>query len=229
MNIELTVEEVRVIGSLMEKAVITPEQCPLTLKALTNACNQKSSRNPVLSLDQGVVQRTTRQLEEKYLLSRNEHFKSGVEKYTQRLCNTQMAEFQFDEAEYAVVCLLLLRGPQTPGELRSRSARLHLFEDNQEVNEVLEGLMQREGGAVVARLPRTSGRLDSEYAHLFSGEIESAPKPVQVATPPPREGRIDQLEIRVAALEHALISLAEQLGENIEFDVAPDGDADGSF
>lgn len=224
MNIELTLEEARVLGCLMEKAVTTPDQCPLTLKALTNACNQKSSRDPVLSLDLGVVQRTARQLEEKYLLSRDQHFDSGVEKYTQRLCNTQLSELQFNQAEYAIICLLLLRGPQTPGELRTRCARLHPFEDNQEVNAALEGLIQREGGAVVARLPRTPGRLDSEYAHLFSGEIESAPKPVEVATAPRREGRIDLLENRVAALEHALIGLAEQLGEKIELDVVPGGD-----
>ncbi len=224
MNIDLALEEVRVLGSLMEKAVTTPDQYPLTLKALTNACNQKSSREPVLSLDQGEVQRTTRQLEEKYLLSRNENFKTGKERYAQRLCNTPLGDLQFNDAEYAIVCVLLLRGPQTPGELRTRSARLHVFEDNQEVNEVLEGLMQREGGPVVARLPRIPGRLDSEYAHLFSGEIESAPKIADAVTTPRRADRIDHLESRVAALEQALIALAEQLGENIDFGAALDGD-----
>jgi len=213
-----------VLGSLLEKAVTTPDQCPLTLNALTAACNQKSNRDPVMSLDQGVVQRTTRQLEEKYLLSRIENYKSSVEKYTQRLCNTQLSELQFNEAEYAIICLLMLRGPQTPGELRSRSGRLHVFDSNQEVDQVLDGLIEREGGPVVARLPRTSGRMDSEYAHLFSGEIESVPKMADATTQPRRESRVDHLEKRVDALERALISLAEQLGENIEFSVDEDTD-----
>ncbi len=229
MNIDLTSEEARILGSLMEKAVTTPDQYPLTLNALTNACNQKSSRDPVLSLDQGVVQRTARQIGDKHLLSMSENFKSGVEKYAQRLCNTHLGELQFNDAEYAIVCLLLLRGPQTPGEMRSRSGRLHRFEDNQEVTEALLGLMQREGGPVVARLPRTPGRLDSEYAHLFSGEIESAPEPANVATAPRRETRIDRLESRIAELERALVEVAEKLGEKIDLAAEFDGgeDADG--
>lgn len=223
MNIELTLEEARVLGSLMEKAVTTPDQYPLTLNALTNACNQKSSRSPVMSLDRGVVQRTARQLDEKHLVSKSENFKSGVEKYAQRLCNTHLGELQFNDAEYAIVCLLLLRGPQTPGELRTRCSRLHVFEDNQEVTGVLLGLMQREGDPVVTRLPRTAGRLDSAYAHLFSGEIESAPEAEDVTTAPPRDSRVGRLESRVTELERALIELAERLGEEIDLTAASDG------
>lgn len=222
MNIELTQAEARVLGSLMEKAVTTPEQYPLTLNALTNACNQKSSRSPVMSLDRGEVQRTARQLDEKHLVSKSENFKSGVEKYAQRLCNTHLGELQFNDAEYAIVCLLLLRGPQTPGELRTRCSRFHVFEDNQEVAEVLLGLMHREGDPVVARLPRTAGRLDSEYAHLFAGEIESAPEEEDVATAPGRDSRIGRLESRVTELERTLIELAEKLGEKIDLHAASD-------
>lgn len=208
VTIELTSDEARVLGCLMEKSVITPDQYPLTLNGLTNACNQKSSRDPVLSLDQGVVQATARGLEAKHLLSREENFRSGVEKYKQRLCNTPFSDFQFEPAEFAVMCLLLLRGAQTPGELRARSGRLHGFADNAEATVTLQGLIDREGGPVVARLPRTAGRLDNEYMHLLCGAMESAP----AAEPgtshvAPRVDRLAQLEARVDALEEALAQL----------------------
>ena len=199
----------------MEKSLTTPDQYPLTLNALTNACNQKSSRLPVMSLDQGLVQRTARELEDKHLLSSKENFKSRVEKYTQRLCNTPFAEFQFDAAEFAIVGLLLLRGPQTPGELRTRSARLHPFEDSHAVGETLQGMIDREDGPLVARLPRKPGRQDSEYAHLFSGAIESAPVEVPAASltqnrAPDRAGvQTSELEVRVDALELEVRELRE--------------------
>jgi uncharacterized protein YceH (UPF0502 family) len=136
----LTANEIRVIGCLMEKSVTTPEQYPLTLNALTNACNQKSSREPVMSLSQGTVQHTVRELEDKHLLRVEDNFKRGVEKYSQRFCNSSFGELQFDTAQYAIVCLLLLRGPQTPGELRARSGRLHEFADNNAVVEALDAL-----------------------------------------------------------------------------------------
>jgi len=120
---KLTATEARIIGCLMEKSVITPDVYPLTLNALTNACNQKSSREPVMSLSQGEVQRTVRELQARHLVRIEENFKSGVEKYTQRFCNGRLDEFQFDPAQFAIVCLLLLRGPQTPGELRAHSAQ----------------------------------------------------------------------------------------------------------
>jgi uncharacterized protein YceH (UPF0502 family) len=207
LNIELNLNETRVIGCLMEKSVTTPDQYPLTLNALSNACNQKSSRNPVLSLEPGIVQRTARQLEEKHLLLCKESFKSRIEKYTQRLCNTPFADFQFSEAEFALIAVLLLRGPQTPGELRTRAARLYSFAQNHEVAETLQGLMDHENGPLVARLPRASGRQDHEYAHLFSGAIESveAEEISQPASRPERgPDRISGLETRVAVLEQEL-------------------------
>src|SRR5512144_1540777 len=205
-NIVLTPEEARILGSLMEKSVVTPEQYPLTLNALTLACNQKSSRDPVMSLDQGAVQHTARQLENKHLVSSEENFRGRVIKYTQRLCNTPFGEFQLSEDEFAVICLLLLRGRQTPGELRARSGRLHEFESNDAVDATLNRLINREEGALVARLPRTPGRRDFEYMHLFYGPIESVAPDVEVrpsgtadvGRPPDRisrlESRIDQLE-----------------------------------
>lgn len=213
-----TPEELRIIGCLMEKAVTTPEQYPLTLNALTNACNQKSSRDPVMSLDQGTVARAARQLEEKTLVSSSEG-KSNVVKFTQRLCNTQLSELQFSEAEYAVICLLILRGPQTPGELRTRSGRLYSFDDNEEVKAVLKALMDREDGPVVARLARKSGRKDHEYTHLFAGEVDSVAEETHVSerssAVTPKDDRIAQLETRVSKLERALSDLAERLGEEI--------------
>lgn len=219
MNTHLTLEETRIIGCLMEKAVTTPDQYPLSLNALTNACNQKSSRQPVMSLQSGDVQRIVRQLKEKHLVSIEEGFKHNTQKYTQRFCNTLLGEYQFNQAEYAIVCLLLLRGSQTPGELRSRSTRLCQFEDNTQVVEALKALMAREGGPVVARLPRKAGRQDHEYAHLFAGDIESTPEEPAVAQrplTPNRDQQIHKLETRVIALENALTDLAERLGEEID-------------
>ena len=137
LPMNLSANESRVLGCLMEKSITTPEQYPLTLNALTNACNQKSARTPVMSLNQGAVQQTVRTLEQQHLLRVEENFKRGVEKYTQRLCNSSFSELQFDSAQFAIVCLLLLRGPQTPGELRARSGRLHEFADNAAVVEAL--------------------------------------------------------------------------------------------
>ena len=208
-RIHLSPHEARVIGCLMEKAVLTPDQCPLTLNALMTACNQKSSREPVLALDRITVERVARDLQEKSLVTRDENFRSGVVKYGQRLCNTMFSDLTFAEDEYAVVCLLLLRGPQTPGELRARSGRLHAFPDNEAVAETLQRLMDtdREGGAVVARLARVPGRRDHQYAHLLSGAIESVPAEEVQARAEPRSGRLAELEQRVAALELEVAAL----------------------
>jgi uncharacterized protein YceH (UPF0502 family) len=218
LNIVLDLNEARVIGSLMEKSVVTPEQYPLTLNSLTLACNQKSSRDPVMTLDQGTVQHTARQLESKHLVSSEENFKGRVVKYTQRLCNTPFAEMQLTEPEFAVICLLLLRGRQTPGELRARSGRLHEFPDTGAVDETLEGLINRAEGALVARLPRTPGRRDFEYMHLFSGAIESVPPDMESreSTSPSaaRVDRIGGLETRIEALERELQELKRILGAN---------------
>jgi len=212
MPIVLTQDEARVIGCLVEKSLLTPDQYPLTLNALTNACNQKSSRDPVLALDPGTVQRTARELGQRHLVSIDENFRGRAERYMQRLCNTPFSELQLAPPELAVMCLLLLRGPQTPGELRSRSGRLHSFPDNQVVTDTLRGLIEREGGPLVVRLPRTPGRLDSEYAHLLSGEVAVPPpadvRPAAVSVGPP--DRVAALEARVDALERELAELKSE-------------------
>jgi uncharacterized protein YceH (UPF0502 family) len=212
VEVRFTPNEARVIGCLMEKSVITPDQYPLSLNALVNACNQKSSREPVLSLDPGVVQRTVNDLVEKrHVMVQN--FGARVDKYQQRFCNTQFALIQFTPAEFAVICLLLLRGPQTPGELKSHSGRLHEFGDVAEVDAALESLMQRTDGPYVARLPREPRRKDHAYAHLFGGPIESAPAE-EAAREPPRERADDfaALERRVSDLERALADIKRSLG-----------------
>jgi uncharacterized protein YceH (UPF0502 family) len=215
LNIELTANEARVIGCLMEKSVITPDQYPLSLNALVNACNQKSSREPVMSLDPGVVERTVKDLIARGLVMTQE-FGSRVEKYQQRFCNTHFAEIKFTPAEFAVVCLLLLRGPQTPGELKAHSGRLHEFADSAEVDVALESLMTRSDGPFVARLPREPRRKDHAYAHLFGGAIQSTPKDSSVAevreAAPARPSGLAALEARVAKLEEELAALKQKLG-----------------
>lgn len=225
MPLDLTANEARVIGCLMEKSVITPDQYPLTLNALTNACNQKSGRDPVMSLQPGVVQRTVRDLEAKHLVRVEENFKSRVEKYTQRFCNTRYSDFQFDPAQFAVVCLLLLRGAQTPGELRARSGRLHAFADNTAVVDALTGLAEWKDAPLVVKLPRTPGRKDSEYMHLFSGPVDIRAHELDAATGKARhQVSASNLAERVSALEAEVAELREML-ESSGLDRA--GDRDG--
>ena len=213
MDIQLTANEARVIGCLMEKSVITPEQYPLSLNALANACNQKSSREPVLSLEQNIVQRTVNDLIAKRLVMVQE-FGSRVDKYQQRLCNTHFAEIKFSAAEFAIVSLLLLRGPQTPGELKAHSGRLHEFADPAEVDATLESLLTRSDGPFVARLPREPRRKDHAYAHLLSGALESAPATAAASSDsaPARPDALEALETRVATLEQELAALKQSLG-----------------
>jgi hypothetical protein len=202
----------------MEKSILTPDVYPLSLNALTAACNQKSSREPVLSLDQGVVERTVNDLvAKKHVLA--ESLGSRVDKYRQRFCNTHFAAIQFSPAEFAVVCLLLLRGPQTPGELKAHSGRLHEFGDVTDVDATLESLRARADGPFVVRLPREPRRKDHAWMHLFGGPIESTPE-APVPTPgaaaqPARPERIDPLaalEGRVAGLERSLADIKKALG-----------------
>ena len=211
---ELNEKEARVIGCLIEKSVVTPDQYPLTLNALTNACNQKSSRNPVMNLTQGEVQHTIRDLEAKHLVRIDENFKSRTEKYVQRFCNTRYSDFHFDDAQLAIICLLLLRGPQTPGELRSRSGRLHSFADNSDVVAALTSLVERDGEPLLVRLPRTPGRKDSEYMHLFCGPVDVEAYASQAPAERSSSGRASTSDLaeRVSRLEAELAALKEQLG-----------------
>jgi len=211
---KLDATEARIIGCLIEKSIVTPDQYPLTLNALTNACNQKSSRDPVMSLQPGEVQHTLRTLEGAHLVRTEENFKSRAEKYSHRFCNTRYSEQQFDAGQLAIVCLLLLRGPQTPGELRARSGRLHSFADNEEVVIAANSLVEREGEAMLVKLPRTPGRKDAEYMHLFSGPVDVDAYVAQAQSAKPSgsgrtsvsdlEERVERLEAEVARLKSLL-------------------------
>jgi uncharacterized protein YceH (UPF0502 family) len=209
MNIELSATEARVIGCLIEKEITTPDQYPLSLNALTNACNQKTNRDPVLDLSEAVVQQTVDALMKKYLVSdKSAGYGGRVTKYKHRFCNTEFGSLKFSKQELGILCVMLLRGPQTPGELRARTNRLCEFADAAQVEATLAGLMQREDGPFIARLPRAAGARESRYAHLFSGLIESAPEPEESADASPISASLSQ---RVTHLEELVATLQAEL------------------
>jgi hypothetical protein len=228
MKIEFSALQARIIGCLIEKQITTPDQYPLSLNALVSACNQKSNREPIMALDELTVQRTVDELTRKHLLLDRSGFGSRVAKYRHCFCNTEFGTLNFDPQELAIVCELLLRGPQTPGELRSRSSRMASFTDVSEVEAILERLSKREGGPYVTRLAREPGRRESRYAHLFGGEIaehadthpvhahSAAPSgtsiPEIVSPASGQEQRLTRLEEEVQALRTELSDLRARLG-----------------
>lgn len=210
MNIELTALEARVIGCLIEKEITTPDQYPLSINALTNACNQKTNREPVLELSEAVVQETVDALMKKHMISdRSAGYGGRVAKYRHRFCNTEFGPLKFSAQELGVLCVLLLRGPQTPGELRSRTQRLCEFADVEAVEAALDQLLSRADGPFVARLPRAPGARESRYAHLFFGAIESSPEMPELA--PASRIPAAGLGERVAALEDAVAELRREI------------------
>lgn len=224
MNIQLTPHEARVIGCLIEKEITTPDQYPLSLNALTNACNQKSNRDPVMALDERLVQDTVDGLVKKRLVSEKTGFGSRVVKYQHRFCNTDFGELRLSGQELGIVCVLLLRGAQTPGELRTRSERLCKFSDVNEVEGVLETLMTRDDGPFVARLPREAGRRESRYVHLFCGEVpvsaqamETAPDAAAMRGLAADDDRLGRIEGMIAELRRevdAIKSAIEKMPSN---------------
>jgi uncharacterized protein len=207
----LTEIEARVLGALIEKELTTPEYYPLSLNALVNACNQKSNRDPVMSLGDEAVDDALRNLDKQGLAGRADAMHNRATKFEHRL----QEAFNFDRRETAVLAELLLRGPQTPGELRSRAARMHPFDDLAQVQSTLQRLMQREP-PIVKVLPRQPGTKEVRYAHLFSGDL-SAPAPAQEAAPvavaaKAADGdRVARLEKEVAALQQELADIKQQL------------------
>jgi uncharacterized protein YceH (UPF0502 family) len=158
MNIELSREEARVIGCLIEKQVTTPDQYPLSLNALTNACNQKSNRDPLMALDEPSVQHIVDTLARRHFVMEKSGFGSRVPKYQHRFCNSEYGTLKFSPQEVAILCELLLRGPQTPGELRTRASRMTVFTDTGAVEAALAALVERADGPYVTRLPREPDR-----------------------------------------------------------------------
>lgn len=209
MVTQLTDVEARILGSLVEKSLATPENYPLSLNALINACNQKTSREPVMALDEATVGRGLHALLEKGLAER--HFEPGsrVPKF---LHHIEALMSLADAKPIATICLLLLRGPQTAGEIKGRTDRLCKFESTAEVEALLQDLAARTDGPFAAKLPRQPGQKEARYQHLFSGAAPTpAPAPAPAAAPAPVPAdRLAQLEKRVEALETAVKTLQER-------------------
>jgi uncharacterized protein len=214
----LNAVEVRILGALIEKEITTPEYYPLSLNALINACNQKSNRDPMMNLDEDAARTALRSLDARGYAGAADNFDSRVTKYEHRL----QEAFNFDRRETAIVCELFLRGPQTPGELRSRCERMHKFDDLSEIQLTLQRLMKREP-PLATLLPKQPGTKEARYAHLLSGEIA-----VEIAVPATdlREAkhgnatmqsadpqRIAQLESEMATLREEVAELKRQLVE----------------
>ena len=199
---ELTDVEVRVLGALIEKDMTTPDYYPLSLNALVNACNQKSSRVPVVDYDGPVVREAIEKLQAKKLaavLTGRDH---RVPKYRHWAWET----LALGNREMSLLCLLMLRGPQTPGELKGRTERMYTFDDLESVENCLQRLIGRESGALAAKLPRQPGSRESRYVHLLAGEVQVETGPSALPTPPiatrsSRDEKIEALEARVTSLE----------------------------
>jgi len=211
VNIVLSDVEARVLGCLVEKEITTPEYYPLSLNALIHACNQKSNRDPLMNLEADAVRGALRALGEQ-TLARSASSDSRVAKYEHRLADT----FNFTRPETAILCELLLRGPQTPGELRSRAERMHPFEDLSVVQSTLKHLMEREP-PLVKLLPRQAGNKEARYAHLLSGDVEVLEAPARkegaVSGSAGENARIGGLESEVAGLRQEVADLKRQFAE----------------
>ncbi|NOH51443.1 DUF480 domain-containing protein [Vibrio coralliilyticus] len=212
MSIELNPVEARVIGCLIEKEVTTPDYYPLTLNSLTSACNQKSNREPVMALSELDVQEAVDSLIGRRLVSDESGFNSRASKFQHRFCNTEFGDLKLTKQEKGIVCCMLLRGAQTPGELRTRTNRLAEFSDVKEVEAILERLAAREEGALVVKLPREAGKRESRYMHLFSGDVDveaTAATSASAVQPAVNSDRVEALEQEVATLKSEMAELRQ--------------------
>ncbi|KHT08052.1 YceH family protein [Pectobacterium brasiliense] len=208
MKYQLDAREARVIGCMLEKQITTPDQYPMSLNGITTACNQKTNREPVMELSESEVQQTLDLLVKKHFLRTLSGFGNRVVKYEHRFCNSEFGDLKLSPAEVALVTTLLLRGPQTPGELRTRAARLYEFSDVGEAESTLEQLQQREDGPFVVRLAREAGKRESRYQHLFSGEASHVAVEADCASDNSSLAeRVEVLEKEVAELKRQLAAL----------------------
>ena len=207
-TLQLTPIEVRVLGALIEKDITTPDYYPLSLNALVNACNQKNNREPVMTLDDESVRQALSSLQEKRLAGPAGGADSRVTKYEHRLQEV----FNFDRREIAILCVLLLRGPQTPGELRGRSERMYRFETLDDVQSTIQRLSDRQP-PLMRVLPRQPGTKESRYVHLFAEDTWPTEADSPHPTPAPRasDSRIAALETEVASLRSEVAELRQQL------------------
>jgi len=216
MNIRLSAIDARIIGSLIEKQITTPDQYPLSLNALVNACNQKSNREPLMQLDEATVKFAVDSLSRRHFVAEKSGFGSRVPKYQQIFCNTEFGSLKFTPQETAIVCELLLRGAQTPGELRTRVPRMAELPDPNVIEPLLASLAARPEGAIVAQLAREAGRRDSRWVQLFeelpdtamaapaieAGADTESPRPAAAPRPVSSDlaARVNALEAEVAEL-----------------------------
>jgi len=210
VNIVLNSAEARVLGALVEKDITTPDYYPLSLNALINACNQKNNREPVTNFDEETVRLALRNLSDKQLAGMARGADGRVAKYEHRLQEV----FNFTRPETAILCVLLLRGPQTPGELRGRGERMHRFEDLDEVLSGLQQLMRRDPPLAKA-LGRRPGTKEIRYAHLLSGDVEAWEPPSETASSgvTDENERVAHLEAQVATLQSEVAELKQQMAE----------------
>lgn len=221
MLTQLTPQQARVIGVMLEKERTTPDQYPLSLNALTAGCNQKSNREPVMALTETEVQDIVDELREKRLLNEQSGFGSRVVKYTHRFCNTEFGDLKFNRQQLALITVLLLRGPQTPGELRNRTNRLADFANVEDVETCLSDLLHYNHEPVVVKLEREPGKRECRYAHCFTPLddmlVSSAGSPPEVVTRnEPQEERISVLEKEVAELKRQYQELTAKLADLLE-------------
>ena len=200
----LTEEEVRVLGSIIEKQYTTPAYYPMTVNSITNACNQKSSRNPVVSYDESLVEDTISELREKHLSGIATSSDYRVPKYIQAFGRHYNLTIQ----EIAVLCVLFLRGAQTVGEIRSRSSRIYNFDNLSDVQETFDKLMNKEDGPFITKLPKDSGR-EHRFAHLFCGEPKIAPNN-KTDNSPSLEQKVNLLETEIKVLKDEITSLKNE-------------------
>ena len=200
MKYELNAKEARVIGCLLEKQVTTPDQYPLSLNAITRRAT-KTNREPVMDLSESEVQQLLDLLLRKHFLRTLSGFGNRVVKYEQRFCNSEFGQLKLSPAELAVIATLLLRGAQTPGELRTRINRMHEFSDVSEVEQVLQQLATREDGPFVVRPAREPGKRESRFMHLFSGQIDEAPAALESEDDGDLSAGISALENEVSELK----------------------------
>ena len=218
MLIQLSPIQARLVGVLLEKEVTTPDQYPLSLNGLTLGCNQKSNREPVMNLSESEVQNVLDELRDKKLIFEHTGIGSRVVKYKHRFCNTEFSDLKFSRQQLAIICVMLLRGPQTPGELRTRTNRLAEFDNVDEVEATLNKLYQLNDEQLVMKLDREPGKRDARYAHLFSGD-EGLHKAANTTTTnstqdltsfsPQAIERITRLEQQVTELTSQLTELKE--------------------
>jgi len=205
VNVKLNEVEARVLGALIEKEISTPDYYPLSLNALVNACNQKNNREPVMTLDESSVRTALYNLQAKGLAGPASGADSRVTKYEHRIQEV----FNFTRAETAIIDVLLLRGPQTPGELRGRSERMYRFEELSDVQATLQRLIERDP-PLVTILPRQPGTKESRYAHLLGGDVEGGGGPAESSAPVARGGIDDE---RMARLESEVAELKKEIAE----------------